>query len=113
MNADFADVTMTLALKKIGGIAFGTGFAIALLLATVNLGLARMNLDPGPWLSTVDTILWPTGIMMFEADADVPGYTFFGISVICNGLVYAFGAVLIAYYVKLAKNQGYDCRDDD
>jgi hypothetical protein len=113
MDADFADVTMTLSLKKIGGIAFGTGFAIALLLATVNLGLAKMNLHPGAWLSTVYTILWPTGIMLFEADANLAGYTVLIISLICNGIIYAFGAVLIVYYVKLAKNRGYDFRDDD
>jgi hypothetical protein len=111
MNADFADVTMTL--KKIGGIAFGMGFGIALSLTTLNLGLAKMDLHPGPWLGTVDTIFWPTGIMLFEADANAAGYTFLAVSLFCNGIIYAVGAVLIAYYAKLAKNRGYDFRDGE
>jgi|SRR5882762_1499026 len=104
---------MAITLKKTGGIAFTAGFVIAFLLAILGRGLDAINLHPGAWLSTVYTILWPTGILLIDADANLAGYAFLAVSLISNGIIYAFGAVLITYYVKLAKNRGYDFRDDD
>src|SRR3954470_1401881 len=99
---------MSISLKKVGVIGFTTGMLVPGVLAILGRGLGGMNVHPGMWLSTLSITLWPTGLMLIDADANAAGYTFLVVRLICNGFVYALTAVLITYYVKLAKNRGYD-----
>ena len=61
-------------LKKIGGIAFCTGFVVPFLLEIVGRCLDAMGVDPGAWLSNVYTALWPAALVLFDAPDDWRGY---------------------------------------
>src|SRR3954467_2769282 len=99
-------------LKKIGGIAFATGFVIPGFLMVLERSVTVVDLHPGMWLSNVYIVLWPAALVLFDAPDGWRGYLFLFITILVNGLLYAFVAVLVAYYVRLVKNRGYDFRDD-
>ena len=98
--------------RKIGGIAFATGFAVPWFLMGLGWCLDALGIGPGGWLSKTFVALWPASFGLFDAPEGWHGYVWLLISVVINGLLYAFVAVLIAYYIKLIKNRGYDFRDD-
>lgn len=48
--------------------------------------------------------VWPTGLALIETSDNWAGYVAFMITAVANGLLYAFIASVIAYYVNYFKD---------
>ena len=90
-------------MKKIVVTAITLGFVVALFFGAVGLYRYHHGLQEGypSVLATITLWLWPTGLMLIDADENTVGFVVFFISAIANGLLYGLFAYVVATISKL------------
>ena len=89
--------------------SFAAGIVVP---CTIEFGgryLASVGVHAPLWWSTVFIYIWPTGLWLIGTSEDLRSYIAFTISVIANGLLYAFFTFVVGYFIKLFRNP----REDD
>jgi hypothetical protein len=96
-------------MKKFVFISVSLGFLLALLFSCY-LGFANNHAlspaAPVPLISKAIVWVWPTAIMLIDADANRAGYTLLVISWIANGLLYGFVAFCAGSVWSLFTSKG-------
>lgn len=83
---------MAVTRKKAVVLSFVAGIIVP---CVIEFGGRYLDLDSagihGPlWWSTVVIYIWPTGLWLIETSVDLRSYVAFTISVVANGLLYAW-----------------------
>ena len=96
-------------MKKFVFIAVGLGFLVAMFLGCYLVFANNHALGPtapAPFISRAIVWVWPTAIMLIDADANRAGYTIMAISWIINGLLYGLAAFCAASVWSLFTSKG-------
>lgn len=97
-------------LRKIVIMAVVTGFLVALALGTIAAYLHQYSMHHHEALAVLmlrklAPWLWPTGIMLIDADANLSGLVLFTISSIANGLLYGAIAFCVCMGWRALRSQ--------